>query len=182
MTGTLPVRSIRPSLETLERRDQPSFLMTGATSALVQPLNTIFQDMQMAQSRLQQNVQFFQANGNGTTAQQIASTQAFAKATAAYQEILNDQHAITLLANADKNFIVQAAVFEAFNGDTTDYFLLVQGPFFGFDVNAQFTNVVTQANNLANDGNVTGPANTAFILGGAFNIGTPAGQTTPPAF
>lgn len=181
-------RSVRPTLEQLEGRDLPSFLFPGtAVSNLVQPLNALNQDLQNHKSDLL-NVVNNTLKPNNTPFPPGNAGQSFAKAVQDYQSMLNDQHAINALVKADLAFIQAAATSELSSGDPIDFIVLNFGQLLGINVQAQFTNAATTANNAVNDTTVQNdvaiswtytipPANAQ-----SFTLGAIKNQTVTPPF
>ncbi|HEY7152480.1 MAG TPA: hypothetical protein VH575_00840 [Gemmataceae bacterium] len=141
---------VKPMLEQLEERAQPSFLLSGAVQQLATPLNNMVKDMQSAQTDL--NTQFTLIKNGTAPANTFAGAETTAaKAIADWQRILNDSAAITATSNADLAFIRAAAFAVAGEGDPTDAIILFIGPLIGFNPTSALTTPVTQANNIVND-------------------------------
>jgi hypothetical protein len=156
------VRFVKPKLEELEDRVQPSFLLQGTVQAqLLPPLQSVFTDMQSAKNDLQTQFNLLHTTGALTTDAQAEAS--FARGAADFQRMLNDQHAITLTVNADTAFIRAAAFAEFAEGDPIDAIIVVFGPAIGFNPTSALTNVQTQANTLINGNDVQTWINTDFF-------------------
>ena len=162
MSRNTNIRFVKPMLEELEERAQPSFLLSGTNQQLLLPqLQSMFTDMQNAKTDLQ--TQFTALHTKQPTVGVGEAQQAYAKGAADYQRMLNDQHAITATVNADTNFIRAAAFAEFTEGDATDAIIVMFGPLMGFNPTNVLTNVETQANNLINGNDVQTWVNTNFF-------------------
>jgi hypothetical protein len=147
------VRFVKPMLEHLEARVQPSFLLAGTVQQqLLPPLQAMFTDMQTAKGNLQNNFTMLTTPGMVTSAGQ-AETQ-YAAGAANYSQMVSDQHAINATVTADIAFIRAAAMAELTEGDSTDALLVFFGPLIGFNPTSSLTNVQTQANSLISGNDV----------------------------
>jgi len=184
MISNMNVHSIKPILEHLEDRVQPSFLTAGTVQAqLVPNLNAIFSDMQSAKTDLQVRFTNLHTSPPGYT--DALAEADYGKGAADYQRMLNDQHAIQAVVNADIAFIRAAAIAEFSEGDQTDALLVFFGPLIGFNPTSALTAVVTQANNLINGNDVTTWVNTDFFPttpSGFETHNTFAQEVTTPTF
>ena len=155
------LRSVKPMLEELENRVQPSFLLQGAVQQLVTPLNTAIADMQSAITDVKVQHDALIALGLGGN---IATAEtAYGKGSADWHRALVDQHAIQATVNADLNFIRAATFAEFAEGDPTDVLILTFGPIIGFNPTSPLTNLVNQANSLINtDTTLQSDINTDF--------------------
>lgn len=180
-------RFARPVLEVLEARDLPSFLFPGtAVSTLVQPLNAIGQDLQNHKADLL-NVVNTTLQPNNTTFPPGNAGASFAKAVGDYQAMVNDQHAIDSLSKADLAFIKAAASTELSSGDPIDFLVLNFGPLLGINIQAQFTNPATTADNAVNDPTVQSDVAISWVYttpidNVSFTLGSIQSQTTTPPF
>ena len=166
------VRFVKPMLEQLEERLQPSFLLAGAVQQqFLPPLQAVLTDMQTSKTNLQTNFTKLTAPGM-VTSQSEAETQ-YAAGAANFSSMVNDQHAITAMVNMDNAFIRAAALAEFMEGDTTDEILVLFGPLIGFNPTSSLTDVQTQANNLINGKDVQTWINTDFSATTPF-IASPA--------
>jgi hypothetical protein len=171
MNRNTNTRFVKPMLEELEERAQPSFLLDGLFSAggpttvqnnLLPPLQAMFTDMQNAKADLK--LQFTLLTTPGALITDAQGETVYAKGAADFQRMRNDQATIATSINADNNFIRAAAFAEFAEGDTTDAIIVVFGPAFGLDPTKALTNVGTQANNLINGSDVQTWVNTNFPL------------------
>ena len=157
MIRTSDRRVVKPTLEQLEDRVQPSFLLGAATQGLATPLTNMVTDMKNAASDLKNQfaamTQFGEENVTSSTftAHLPIEETAYGKGVADWQRILTDQHAIDALSTADVNFFNAVAFSEFAQGDATDLIVLKFGPLFGFNVLAPFTNPVSQAASVISD-------------------------------
>jgi hypothetical protein len=181
MSRNSNLHCVKPTLEQLEERSQPSILLGGAIQQnLATPLNNMVTDMTNARTDLQVQFNLLKTPPAGFTLAQAET--AFGKGAADFQRMLNDQRAITVTSSADVAFIRAAAVGEFTEGDPTDLILLTFGHFIGFDPTKVLTDPVTQANNL-NDSVVQGWVNTDFFTTSPlFTHSTWAQVTVTPAF
>lgn len=150
MIRSSKVRSVKPILERLEDRIQPSFLLAGAVQQLAKPLNNTLSDMQSASTDLQAQFTLIKnqtAPANGYAGAQMTQN----KAVADWQRILNDSAAIKATVNTEAAFIHAAAFAELAEGDNTDAILLVFGPLFGFNPINALTDIVPQADKIVTD-------------------------------
>jgi hypothetical protein len=173
-------RVVKPSLEKLEDRIQPSFLLNGAVQQLATPLNNIVSDMKSASTDLQ--AQFTLIKNNTAPTNTFAGAEVVAnKAVADWQRILNDSAAIKAIVSAEQTFIRAAAFGEAAAGDTTDLLILFLGPLLGIDPTKALSDTVTQANTILNDPTLQGIVNTNLhTLNTHVDSTTPIAQETFP--
>jgi hypothetical protein len=171
MSRNANLNFVKPMLEELEERAQPSFLINGLFSAtgpvtvqqnLLTPLNAMFTDMQNAKNDL--GAQFTALHAPPMPLTLATAETDYAKGAADYQRMLNDQHAISATVTADNNFIRAAAFVEFTEGDATDAIIVVFGPAFGLNPTKALTNVQSQANNLVAGTDVQTWVNTDFFL------------------
>src|SRR5579871_6279597 len=93
MTRRSKICFVKPILELLEDRSQPSILLTGAVQQLATPLNNIISDMNSASTDLQ--LQFSLIKGNTAPANTNAGAQTVQmQAVGDWQRILNDSAAL----------------------------------------------------------------------------------------
>jgi hypothetical protein len=165
MNRNSSILNAKPCLESLEERCMPSFLLGGAVGQLAQPLTAMVADMNAAKTDLATQFHTLTTigTGGGTTAQGQAEV-AFGKGSADWQRMLNDQHAITATSKADVAFINAVALSEFAQGDAIDLIVLRFGGIFGIHPTNQFTDPVTQANNIINDTTVQNEVNTDFFF------------------
>jgi hypothetical protein len=163
---------VKPMLEQLEERVQPSFLLAGTVQQqFLPPLQAVLTDMQTAKGHLQANFTMLTTPGR-VTSQSEAETQ-YAAGAANFSSMVSDQHTITAMVNQDNAFIRAAAIAEFTEGDTTDAILVFFGPLIGFNPTSSLTNVQTQANNLIKGNDVQTWINTDFSATTPF-IASPA--------
>jgi hypothetical protein len=167
MSRNLNARSVKPKLEQLEDRLQPSVLLgSNAVGTLVNQVNTVLTDMQHAQNNLTTDfnsaVTALGNNPNGDNVRQFAHP--FGKAVADYQQILNDQATIHLMVNTDNTFLQQVALAEAMSGDPTDLLILTFFRGSNFDPTTQLTNVQNQADQIRQDTTLQNEVNHIFDL------------------
>ncbi len=180
MSRGMNTRLVKPILERLEDRIQPSFLLNGAVQQLVTPLNNIVSDMKAASTDLQ--AQFTLIKNNTAPTNTFAGAEVVAdKAVADWQRILNDSSAIKAIVNAELTFIRAAAFAEAAAGDSTDAVLLFLGPLIGLDPTKALSDTVTQSNTILNDPTLQGIVNTNLhTLNTHVDSTTPISQETFP--
>jgi hypothetical protein len=184
MTSKKSVRFTKPSLEVLEGRSLPSFLMSGAVNQLAQPMNNMVADLNAARTALTtaQTALLFEQLPVSTPPTIVA--QNFAHGAAAYQRMLNDVHLIAATSTADLAFIKAAAVAELMQGDPMDFLVVNLGPAFGIDVTTPLTTPVDQANTTLQS--VQSIVNQTYfnvgLTGQKFNLPSMASQTTAPSF
>lgn len=184
-------RFVKPCLEMLENRDLPSLLLSnpGAIAQFVTPLNNVANDFNGAKNDLAAQVASLPANGS-TIANPAQIGQTFAKATADFQRMLNDQHGLDLVAKVDVAFFGAVALQEAQQGDPIDLIVLDFGKFFGLNITSQFTNPASSADNAVNSATVQNEVTaghnylifappTSFV---PFDLGTIQASTTLPPF
>ncbi len=186
MTTKKSSRFTKPSLEVLEGRSLPSFLLSGAVNQLAQPLNNMVADLNAAKTALTTaQTAVFNEQFNQDSVATVA--QNFAHGVAAYQRMLNDVHSIAATSTADLAFINMAAAYEFQHGDSMDLLVLQFGPQFGLNVTTPLTTPVGQANttlqSVQSIVNQTyhnvGPS---FPVNMEFNLPSIASQTTTPSF
>jgi hypothetical protein len=184
-------RFVKPCLEMLERRDQPSLLLSnpGAIAQFVQPITNVANDFNGAKNDLAAQVASLPANG-ATIVNPGQVAQTFAKAATDFQRMLNDQHGLDLVAKVDVAFFGAVALQEAQRGDPIDLIVLDFGQLFGLNITAQFTNPASSADNTVNSTTVQNEVTadhtyvifappTSFV---AFPLGTIKASTTTPPF
>lgn len=172
---------VKPMLEELEERAQPSFLVgTNVVPQLAQPLNNIVTDMKNASTDLQ--TQFNLIKTVTPPANTFAGAEVTAdKAVADWQRILTDSAAINAVVNVDLNAIHTIALAEFQNGDSLDLLVLTFGQAIGFNATAPLTNTVTQSNNILNDPTLQSIVNTNLhSLNNFVDSTTPIAQETFP--
>jgi len=118
------VRFIKPRLEHLEDRIQPTVLIgSQVVPTMVNQLNTVLKDMQGAQTKLatdyNQAVTDITINPNGDNVRQF--THSFGKAVADYQQILSDQASIHSMVSTDNTVLQQTALAELIAGVPFDF-------------------------------------------------------------
>lgn len=152
----------KPMLEELEERTQPSFLILGAVQMYLEPpLQNKVTDMQVAKVDLQ--TQFTLLSKVQTPPLTVAQAEtAYAKGSADYQRMLNDQQSISSTVASDIQFISGAAFSELVGGDPVDVLLLVYGPLGGFDPIGDLNSYQTQANSIINGNDVQTWVHTSF--------------------
>src|SRR5215469_16775497 len=97
------VRFVKPRLEKLEDRVQPSFLLSGTVQQqLLPPLQAMLTDLQAAKDHLQNNFTMLTTPGK-VTSPDAAEIQ-YAAGAANYSSMVNIQHAINATVNADNAF------------------------------------------------------------------------------
>ena len=155
MSRTKSVSFIKPMLEQLEERAQPSFLFgSNAIQQLAQPLNNMVTDMTNAQNDLGAQFAKLQANSAAAGTNTFAGAEKVAEIMVSdWQRILSEAAAINATVNADVAFINTVAFSEFTNGDSLDLIILRFGPAIGFNPLTPLTNTVTQANNILNNPN-----------------------------
>jgi hypothetical protein len=153
------VRFVKPMLEQLEDRIQPSFLLGGAVQQLATPLNNMVTDMNNASTDLQ--AQFTLIKNNTAPANTYSGAEVVeTKAVADWQRILNDSAAINATVPVLQTFIQTAAFSEFQAGDKTDVLVLFFGSFLGINPLQPLTATVTQANNILNNSTLQSIVNT----------------------
>jgi hypothetical protein len=157
MNRNTNTRFVKPMLEELEERAQPSFLSNGLFSTtgpttiqqnLLPPLQAMFADMQNARNLLQGEFNLLSNPPPGFTIQQAETV--YGLGAVDYQRMRNDNSAIAATVAADNNFIRAAAFAEVGEGDPGDAIILFFGPSIGLNPTSSLTNVQTQANALIN--------------------------------
>lgn len=167
---------VKPMLEQLEDRVQPSFLLSGVVQQqLAVPLNNMVADMKTAQGHLQ--FDFNQVINNANNNNLAGAIKSFGIAVGDYQQMLTDLHSINATSAADMAFIKAAAFAEFQSGDATDLVVLIYGPNFGIDPTKSLTDPVQQANNIIQSQSVQNEIS-VNILGGA----TIQNEATLPTF
>jgi hypothetical protein len=145
MNRNANVGSVKPVLEQLEGRDMPSFLLGGAVPQLAAPLATINQDLTNSAAALHTDVAAVFSAGTKQGAEI-----ALGNATADWQRMVTDQHAIQATANANLAFINAAAMAEFQNGDSLDLIVLYFGPAFGIHATSPLTDQMGKADATIN--------------------------------
>lgn len=181
MSRASTARFVKPTLEQLEERSQPSVLLFGnGVQQLAQPLNNMVSDMKSASTDLQSQfnlIKNVQAPANTFPGAEVTAN----KAVADWQRILNDSAAIKATVNADLLFIRAVAFSEFQAGDPTDLIILTFGPLLGFNPTKALTDTVTQANNILNDPTLQSIVNTNLHSLNTFvDSTTPISQETFP--
>lgn len=167
MSRRLNARLVKPRLERLEDRLQPSVLFgSNAVNTLVNQVNTVLTDMQHAQTKLTTDynaaVTALGIFPNGDNVRQFARP--FGKAVADYQQILSDQAAIHQMVSTDASFLQQLALAEFLSGDPVDLVILTFFKGTSFDATTQLTNVQTQADKILQDTTLKSEINHIFNL------------------
>lgn len=155
----------------------PSFLLGGAVPQLAAPLTAMNNDLADAAKDLK--FQFAVLTVPGQNIQPAEA--AFGKATADWQRMLTDQHAITAISGADQAFINAAALAEFQNGDPLDVAILIIGPQFGLHPLTQFQDAVKQADAAVNDKSIQSIITTTFTPP-LFTTVTIKGDVSTPSF
>jgi hypothetical protein len=151
MSRNSNVGFVKPTLEELEDRIQPSFLLSSTPiPVMVTLMNNIIGDMkvQIADVKAQHDVIVAPFNSLGTLGAQEA---ALAKGAADWQRILVDQETIRASVSVDLSFINAAASAELSMGDPIDEIVLMFGPLLNLNPTSALSATVTQANNLINN-------------------------------
>jgi len=193
MSRKLNSRSVKPMLEHLEDRYQPSVLMGGnVVPTLVNQVNTVLTDMQHAQVKLTTDynaaVTALGTNPNGDNVRAFAHP--FGQAVADYQQILNDQATINSMVSTDTTVLQEVALAEFSAGDPIDLVILTFFKGSSFDPTTQLKNVQNQANQFLQDTTLQNEINHIFDLRNPLSIGfdptrdqiTIAAEVNTPSF
>lgn len=151
------VSFVKPRLEELEDRVQPSFILAGGPNQLAAPVGNVVQDMNNAVSKLTSDIGAIRSAGTAASAQA-----SFANAAADYQRIWNDHNTVTTFVNIDITIINTIATTEFLEtGDTIDL-AIVRIPFWTnfFNPFGTLNNNLNQANSIWNNGSLTGSNST----------------------
>ena len=162
MIRTLDQRYVKPTLEHLEERIQPSFLLgsgsgTGNVTALAVPLTKAATDMTSASNLLASDIASLKS---AATVAQAEKDYGFCCAD--YQRILSDHAFVVAIVPVDINFINAVAVSEFIeSGDITDVAIL-RIPFLTnlFNPLSPLNNALSQANSIWNNGQLSGSLTT----------------------
>ncbi|HEY7423656.1 MAG TPA: hypothetical protein VH682_05370 [Gemmataceae bacterium] len=194
MNRSSRTHSVKPMLEQLEDRVQPSLLLGGnAVAQLVAPVDNALKDLQTMQTQLGNSTQGDFANAQaalktlttpaGITSTNIANFQvAFGKVVTDYRQMLNDQHTIQATANAATSFLNTAAFSELLTGDAVDFIILKFFPGSSFDPTTAFTKDVQQANDIMSSKDVTTDVGFDFNLPNALKFTPPTQPITIGSF
>lgn len=148
--------TFKPSLEQLENRLQPSFLLGGnALQEMAAPLGKIVADMKTTASDLNNAVVTVQTTPNNSTAQ----ARAHAVAISDLQRLLTEQAAVQAVSSGDVSFVRAAAMAELQSGDATDAIVLFYGKFIGLDPLKPLQDPADQANAIMQGKEVQGAIN-----------------------
>lgn len=174
MSRNLNARLVKPMLEQLEDRFQPSVLLgSNVVPTMVNQANTVLTDMQHAQVNLKTDynaaVTALGANPNGDNVRQFAHP--FGKAVADYQQILTDQAAIHLMVSTDNTVLQEVASAELMSGDPIDFAILTFFKGTAFDPTTQLTHVQSQADQIRQDTTVQTEVNHIFDLRNPLALG-----------
>lgn len=174
MSRKLNARLVKPMLERLEDRLQPSVLLGGnVPNTLVNQVNTVLTDMQHAQTNLTVDynsaVTALGANPNGDNVRQFAHP--FGKAVADYQQILNDQATIHQMVSTDNTLLQEVALAEFTSGDPVDLIILTLFKGSSFDPTTQLTNVQKQADQILQNTTLQNEINHIFDLRNPLSLG-----------
>lgn len=167
MRNNTSVPTVKPMLERLEDRIQPSILFPGtAVNALVTPLQNVLSDMQTAQKNLTTDynnaVAALGTTPNYDTVRAFVTP--FTKAVADYQQIVSDQAAIHVMVSSDQMFLQQVAISEVFAGDPIDFIILNFFKGSAFDPTTKLTAVQTQADQILKDPTLQSEITHQFML------------------
>jgi hypothetical protein len=151
------IRLVKPMLEQLEDRLQPSVLVgSNVVPTLVNQVNTVLTDMQHAQTKLTTDtnnaaneVALTMTGPNGDDVRVFAHD--FGKAVADYQRILSDQATIHSMVSTDTAVLQGVAMAEFQAGDPIDLVILSFFKGTSFDPTTQLTHIQTQADKIATD-------------------------------
>jgi len=163
MLSTDSPRSFRPSLETLEARDQPSaFLLQQLPQAFAQ-LNQQFVDAaKNAQTQLKQAFDTLaNARDNPGTASPESVAQAFGKGAAAFQQLKDISLLFTNLVQQEQN-VIKVLAFTPFADNIDKVFLL--NPVFSQFVFTPLQQQVDTVNGIRNDPTVNAEVTTDFTI------------------
>ena len=181
MTRNNGTRTFRPTLERLETRDLPSFLLAGALNQVIQPLQNINKDLNDAATAVQGAFNALTADkSNGASSAKVA--QDFSAGVSSYQRVLNDQHTIAAGSAAIQAFVNIVVITEFQSGDSLDIIVLTFGPIFNIRPLQPLQDVVTNANSTVNSlQSFVTPSWTGL---GSASISLPsiASQVTSPEF
>lgn len=174
MSRKLNARSVKPALEQLEDRLQPSVLLGGnAVNTLVNQANTVLTDMQHAQVKLTTDynaaVTALGTNPNGDNVRQFVHP--FGQAVADYQQLLTDKAAIHQMVSTDNTLLQEVALAELTTGDPVDFIILTYFKGTGFDPTTQLTNVQNQADQILQDTTLKNEVNHTFYLRNPLTLG-----------
>jgi len=174
MSRKLNTRLVKPMLERLEDRLQPSVLLGGqVVPTMVNQVNTVLTDMQHAQVKLTTDynaaVTALGPNPNGDNVRQFVHP--FGKAVADYQQILNDQATIHLMVSTDNTVLHEVASAELISGDPIDFVILSFFKGSSFDPTTQLTHVQTQADQILQDPTLNTEINNTFFLRNPMTVG-----------
>jgi len=167
MSRRLNARSVKPMLECLEDRLQPSVLMGGpVVPTMANEVNTVLTDMQHAQTKLTTDfnaaVTALTTNPNGDNVRQFAHP--FGQAVADYQQILSDQASIHLMVSTDTAVLQGVAMAEFQSGDPIDLLILTFFKGTSLDPTTQLTNVQKQADQIVQNTTLQNEINHIFDL------------------
>ncbi len=167
MSRRLNARSVKPMLENLEDRLQPSVLLgSNVVPTMVNQVNTVLTDMQHAQVKLSTDfnasVSALGTNPNGDNVR--AFVHPFGKAVADYQQILNDQATIHLMVSTDNAVLQGVASAELMSGDPIDFVILSFFKGTSLDPTTQLTHVQAQADQILQDPTLHSEVNNTFFL------------------
>ncbi len=174
------IRYVKPSLEQLEGRDMPSFLLSGAVAQLAAPFNAVNTDLTNSSNALKTDYSAI-ISASSPGAEEVA----IGKATADWARMQNDQHIISAASSAAIGFINAVALTEFQNGDPLDLIVLDIGPLIGLHVTSALTNPVNQANATVNDPTIQSDVNTNLATVAPFvplSSLTIAQEAPPPSF
>jgi hypothetical protein len=193
MSRKLNSRLVKPMLEHLEDRYQPSVLMgSNVVPTMVNQVNTVLTDMQHAQVKLTTDynaaVTALGNNPNGDNVRAFAHP--FGKAVADYQQILNDQATIHSMVSTDNTVLQGVALAEFSAGDPIDLVILTFFKGTSFDPTTQLKNVQNQADQVLQNTTLQNEINHIFDLRNPLSIGfdpvrdqiTIAAEVNTPSF
>jgi hypothetical protein len=193
MRRRINTRSVKPMLEHLEDRLQPSVLLGGSVvPTMVNQVNTVLTDMQHAQTKLTTDynaaVTTLGTNPNGDNVRDFVHP--FGKAVADYQQILTDQAAIHSMVSTDTTVLQGVAMAEFQAGDPIDLVILSFFKNSSFDPTTQLTHVQSQADQILQDTTLKTEINHIFDLRSPTAIGfdptrdqiTIAAEVNTPSF
>jgi hypothetical protein len=167
MSRSMNTRLVKPILEKLEDRIQPTILFgSSAIATLVGQVNTVLTDLQHAQANLTTDfnnaVTTLGNNPNGDNVR--AFVHPFGKAVADFQQILNDQATIHLMVSTDNTLLQQVALAELLSGDPIDFVVLTFFKGTSFDPTTQLTNLQKQADQILTNTTLQNEINHVFDL------------------
>lgn len=181
MTRNSGIRTVRPTLECLETRDLPSFLLTGALNNVVQPLQNINKDLNDAANAVKNAFTALTADkSNGTTSAQVALD--FSAGVSSYQRVLNDQHSIIAESAGITAFVNTVAVTEFLSGDALDLIILDFGAIFNIRPLQPLQDLVSSANSAVNSLQSDVTASWSGLGSAGINLPSIASQVTTPEF